>query len=302
MQPIPNEHIARSVTRNLLNIVGMDGDERYEHTIINRITPASRLARWSYGSEVRSQQSYQLTVNGRGAGTLKDALVEWATPERLDGDNCYRHDKLGKIEADCGYRLGELPDTLLVHLARSQFNFETGQMDIVADPVSVPITLNCAEFSDVLETPSEVQYNLIACVVGRLRRRTPDDNYIWWHALIRVPGAEQWHCIAESVLAQGLQYTTQRTRSTECVRRLLNGETGHFCMRAWYQKANAVVQVTTPSVAAWENSWREDLEYSVRMDNAGGMAGPDVTIGIPFALSVCSDCTEIPIASVALSV
>ena len=285
MQPIPNEHIARSVTRNLLNIIGVDGDERYEHTIIRRVTPVSRLARLEVGSEVKSEQSYELMVNGRSAGTLKDALGEWATPERMDGDNCYHFDKLGKIEADCGYRLGELPDTLLVYLSRWQFNFETGQMNTIADPVSVPITLNCAEFSNVLETPSEVQYNLIACMVGRLRRHTPDDNYTIWHALIRVPGAERWHCIAENAVAEGLQYTTQRTRSTERVRRLLNGETGHFCIRAWYQKADAVVQVTTPSVAAWEESWREDFEHSVRMDNAGGMIGPDVAIGIPVALN-----------------
>ena len=287
MQPIPNEHIARSITRNILNIVGADADGRYEHTLVHRITPASQVHRLSCGSEVRSEKSYELTVTRwEGAGTLKDALVKWATPERLDGDNCYHFDNLGKIEADCGVRLGELPDTLLLSLNRYVFNFETRDMDVIADPINVPMTLNCAELGDVLETPSEVQYNLIACMVGQLRRRTPDDNYIHWHAFIRVPGAEEWHCIAKNPLAEGLQYTTQRTRSTKYVRRLLKGKTGHFCMKVWYQKTDAVVQVTTPSVAAWEESWHEDLEYSVGLDNPCSTTESKVAIGIPVAFAI----------------
>ena len=283
MQQIPNPHIARSVTRNLLNIVGTDSDYRFKHTFINTVTPAHWAHRWFYGSKVRPEKSYQLTVNGRSGGTLKDALVEWAKPERLD----YDHDYLGIIEADKRTRLGELPDTLLVDLSRWYFNVERNRMDIVTDPVNVPITLNCADLGNVLAAPSEVQYNLMAFQVGQLRRRTPDDNYVLWRAYIRVPGSDQWHVIDRSPLAEGLQYPTQRSLPTNTILDLLTGGNvlGEFCMKAWYQKADVTVHVTTPSVAAWEESWQEDAEFSVGMDNPGGRGGEDVAVGIPIELA-----------------
>ena len=288
MQPIPNEHIARSVTRNLLNIVGTDSDDRFKHTFIHTVTPAHRAHRWFYGSKVRPEESYELTVNGRSGGTLKDALVEWAKPEQLDGDNCYYHDSLGMIEADKIVRLGELPDTLLVDLARWYFNVERNRMDIVTDPVNVPMTLNCADLGNVIAAPSEVQYNLMALLVGQLRRRTPDDNYVLWHAYIRVPESDQWHVIDRSPLAEGLQYPTQRSLPTNTILDLLTSGNvrGEFCMKAWYQKADVTVQVTTPSVAAWEESWQDDAEFSVGMDNPGGRGGEDVAVGIPVAVAV----------------
>ena len=288
MQPIPNEHIARSVARTLLNIVGVDADERYKHTFINRVTPARWLYRTIYGSEERSEESYDLHLPAQGANTLKEALLEWATPERLDGDNCYNHDRLGAIEADKGVRLGTLPDTLLINFNRMKYNFDLDRMDVVTNPINVPLTLNCAELTEVLQEPSAVQYNLLAFVVGTLRRRTPDDQYIYWSGYIRVPGSERWHYIEKCSISECVQYTARLSLPTESVCNLLTGESpgGEFCMKAWYQRLDTVVQVTTPSVAAWEESWREEFEVSVSMDQGGGMPSSNVAVGVPVADAV----------------
>jgi hypothetical protein len=39
-RPIPNEHIVRSLARNLNVIIGVDGDQRFKHTFINYVEPA----------------------------------------------------------------------------------------------------------------------------------------------------------------------------------------------------------------------------------------------------------------------
>lgn len=281
-RPIPNEHIVRSLARNLNGIIGMDGDQRFKHTFINYVEPARWVYRKLVGSEMRSQESYDLRLSVAEIGTLKDALKVWANTERLDGNNCYHHDTLGRIEADKYVRLGELPDTLLVDLVRVHFDFELGKMKVRTNPVKLPMTLDCAELSDVLENPSGVKYNLLACLVGTMRRETPDDEYIIWDAYVRVPGSEAWHNI--NSIAKCLKYTDAPTVSAEFMTRTLDGETDLFSMKGWYQKADADVQVTTPSVAAWEESWREDAEYSVAMDTGGPRVG--AAVGIPVAVAI----------------
>ena len=54
MEPIPNEHIARAVARSLLNIVGPDSDERFQHTFVNTVIPVRWAFRRLCGSEVHS--------------------------------------------------------------------------------------------------------------------------------------------------------------------------------------------------------------------------------------------------------
>jgi hypothetical protein len=287
MQPIHNEHIARSVARNLLNIIGMDSDERYKHTFINRVEPVNWAVRRWYGVDERSEDSYELMLSAQDVGTLENALVAWAARERLDGDNCYHHHRLGPIEAYKNVLLGELPDTLLINLDRSQYNFELNRFDVITNPVSVPLTLHFSDL-EVLKEPSMVQYNLMAFVVGKLRRRTLDDQYIYWHAYIRIPRSDQWHYIEQNPISECVQYPTLSSLSTESVRDLLTGDTpgGEFCMKAWYQRCDAAVRATTPSVAAWEESWRDDLAYSVNMEQGGSMPASDVAIGIPIAVTI----------------
>ena len=288
MQPIQNEHIARSLARNLLNIIGSDNDPRFRHTLIHRVTLANSAYRLLYDPKESSQSECELHVPVENVETLKNALVKWATPERLDGDNCYRHDRLGYVHADKDVRLGDLPDTLLIIFSRTYYNFELNRRDTHTDDVSVPLTLNCAELTEVLNEPSTVQYNLMAFVVGRLRRRTPDDEYIFWHAYIRVPGSDQWHPVEHNPISETVQYPSLSSLPTATILDLLTGESpaGEFCMKAWYQRSDATVQATVPSVAAWEESWREELEYSVGMEQGGGMPGAGVAVGIPVAVMV----------------
>lgn len=278
-RPIPNEHIARALARNLNGIIGTDCDERFEHTFVNHVEPARWVARQLVGNQVRSEQSFELHLSANEASTLTDSLKEWAETERLEGDNCYFDDTLGRIDADKYVRLGELSDTLAVHLDRHRFDFETGGMKVSTNPVKLPATLDCAELSDVLETPSDVKYNLLACLVGTLRRETPDDNYVFWEAYVRVPGSDAWHRIDS--IARCLKYTDAPTVSAEFMARVLDGETDLFSMKGWYQKADADVQMTTPSIAAWEESWREAAEHSVAMDTGGLQV--QAAVGIPVA-------------------
>lgn len=45
LTPIPNEYIARSVSRKLLNIVGCDDDPRFHHSFFKRVAPSHWLTR-----------------------------------------------------------------------------------------------------------------------------------------------------------------------------------------------------------------------------------------------------------------
>lgn len=236
------------------------------------------------GDKKGEELSYELILPTKNASTMKGALEQWATFEVLEGDNCYHHNRLGAIKAYRRSLLDKLPDTLLINLNRMEFNFEQGEFEATTNPVNVPLVLNCAELTEVTKEPSEVAYSLVAFMVGRLRRRTPDDHYVFWYAYIREPGAGRWHQISQNPISESMQYTAQTSLPTAIILDLLSGDSvgGEFCMKAWYQRSDAVVQATVPSVAAWEASWREDLEHSVAMEN-GGSKYSDVAVGVPVA-------------------
>ena len=240
-----------------------------------------------YGVEERSEESYELHLPVKDVDTLQESLNEWAEPERLEGDNCYTHPSLGSIEANKNVMLDVLPDTMLINFNRMEYNFVSHRMDVVSKPINVPLTFSCSELANVLHKPSTTQYHLVAFMVGSLRRRTPDDQYVCWHAYIRVPNTDEWHYIDRNPIAECVQYTTRHSIPTEHVLDLLSGESSgdEFLMKAWYQRLDAVVQSTTPSVAAWEESWREELEISVGMDQGTGShrSSAQVAIGVPVA-------------------
>ena len=60
MQPIPNEHIARSLARSLLNIVGSDPDERYKHKIVTTVCPVRLLSRLLVGGDAGESEAEPL--------------------------------------------------------------------------------------------------------------------------------------------------------------------------------------------------------------------------------------------------
>lgn len=236
-------------------------------------------------SDDRTQQlSYELDLPTKNASTMNDALKQWASFELFDGDNCYHHDRFGAIKAYRRSVLDKLPDTLLINLNRTDYDFEQQQFVPTTNPVNVPLVLNCAELTEVTKELSEVVYNLVAFMVGRLRRHTPDDHYVFWYAYIRVPGGDQWHQIMQNPISESMQYTAQTSLPTAVILDLLSGNSvgGEFCMKAWYQRSDAPVLESVPSVAAWEASWREDLEHSVAMQN-GCSKYSDVAVGVPVA-------------------
>jgi hypothetical protein len=285
-EPVPNDHIARAGARHLLNVMGPDCDERCKLTYVSLVDPVDPTHRRAWGdNNVRTHTNYDLTLWVKEASTLEDALKQWAAPELLLGDNCYRHDELGKVEAVKRQRLATLPDTLTIDLGRNTFDEELDKMVVLSNHVQVPLVLDFAQLGeDLLMEASDTTYALVACVVGALRHRSSDDTYVCWHMLIRVPGTEKWHLVNKDFLAQSLQYTKQRGLPTWYVREVLNGVslTPLFCMKAWYQKTDANVRTTTPSAAEWQESWHEGAELSVWMDS-GGRAVGGAAVGIPVA-------------------
>lgn len=275
--PIPNEHIARSVARKLLNIEGSDGDPRFRHAFYTHITPSHWLRRHFYGEKIHREESYKINLIAKNMATLENSFKDWAVVERLEGDNCYHHETAGEIAADVFVRLGELPDTLAISINRADYDYELNKFYVVTDALKIPTTLDRTSLWNVLETPSHVKFQLLACVFGTYE---VGDEKIIWHGYMRVPGTQDWRQVNSNV--ECFQYTQQELIPTERVMRFLNGDVkGHFPLMAWYQQEDVNVELSTPSVSVWEQGWRQDVEYSIESDT--GASFTQAAVGIPVA-------------------
>lgn len=272
--PIPNEHMARHMARLMLNIIGVDPDPLSELVFMKEIVPSDS----NYNPTVHRQKEYELSLPLAGMGTIENALRTWARPVRLEGTNCYYDPDTGRpISAEMSEKLDELPNTLVLSFPRSSHTTE---------PLSLSMQLDLDKLSGVLVTPNvDAKYQLTAFLVGRLRGNTPDDDFILWHGYIRVPGEQpDWRRVNSNV--DCLQYTNATCVTAEDISHILKGDVaGLFPLTVWYQKEDADVQVTTPSIEKWEAGWRSDAEYSVAMDE-GSHLTPTIAVGIPVAANV----------------
>ena len=77
-----------------------------------------------YHSE-RSEQFYTLQVPVKGFSNLKDSINSISTPDFLTGDNKYKAENIGLIDAKKSTHVGEMPPYLIIQLSRFEYEYQT---------------------------------------------------------------------------------------------------------------------------------------------------------------------------------
>eukprot|EP00667_Euglena_gracilis_P000622 EG_transcript_622 len=104
--------------------------------------------------ESRTKESfYDLQLNVKGCSGVKDAFRQYVAVEVLDGSNKYLAEGQGLQAAKKFIQLTALPNVLILHLKRFEYNAQTGALQKVNDRYEFPTTLDLDEF--VAGTPGE---------------------------------------------------------------------------------------------------------------------------------------------------
>ncbi|KAL4452636.1 hypothetical protein ABPG75_008298 [Micractinium tetrahymenae] len=130
-----------------------------------------------YRSE-RDEEFYQISLDVRGKRTLAESLRSFVCKELMDGQNQYHSEELGKkVDAEKRTLIKELPHTLVLHLKRFEWDYETYQRWKVKDRFEFPqqldmypYTVEGADEADGREPagrkpPSHYRYELRGVVV-----------------------------------------------------------------------------------------------------------------------------------------
>lgn len=93
----------------------------------------------------RREEFQDLSLVVQDVVNVRDALHTFVEVERLDGDNQYFCEHCNaKADAVKGHRLVTLPSTLVLHLKRFDFDWETGRRNKIDDTVEIPLHLDVA--------------------------------------------------------------------------------------------------------------------------------------------------------------
>jgi hypothetical protein len=98
-------------------------------------------------SHEQPEHFYDLSLQVKGCRSLGESLRNFTEREILRGDNKYdTGTELGKIEAEMGIVITELPPVLQIHLKRFEYDFHRDRLEKVHDRFEFPIDLtvnNC---------------------------------------------------------------------------------------------------------------------------------------------------------------
>jgi ubiquitin C-terminal hydrolase len=76
----------------------------------------------------REEEFYAVSLNVKNKKTLQESLQDFVKGEPLEGDNAYRCDACNKkVDTLKRTSLKKLPPTIIFHLKRFEFNFDTMQ-------------------------------------------------------------------------------------------------------------------------------------------------------------------------------
>ncbi|GBG23911.1 Ubiquitin carboxyl-terminal hydrolase 47 [Hondaea fermentalgiana] len=93
----------------------------------------------------RREDFQDLSLVVQDADSVPAALKDFVQVERLEGDNQYfcEHCDM-KTDAVKGHRLVKLPSTLVLHLKRFEFDWETGRRSKIDDSLDIPLRIDVA--------------------------------------------------------------------------------------------------------------------------------------------------------------
>ena len=97
----------------------------------------------------REEEFYQISVDVRGKDNLLESLESYVAPETLDGQNQWFCESLGhKVDAKKRTLIKKLPETLVFHLKRFEWDYETFQRFKIKDRFDFPTELDMGPYVD----------------------------------------------------------------------------------------------------------------------------------------------------------
>ena len=117
------------------------------NTIQGKFVWKTRSTESSYRSE-REENFYMITAEVKDKATLENALELNAAEEIFSGDNKIEDSNGQKVEATRRCEIRTLPNTLIIHLKRFEFDLETMNRKKVNDYISFPFELNMFPYTE----------------------------------------------------------------------------------------------------------------------------------------------------------
>ena len=97
----------------------------------------------------REEEFYQISVDVRGKKDLIESLESYVAPETLDGPNQWFCESLGhKVDAKKRTLIKNLPESLVFHLKRFEWDYETYQRWKIKDRFEFPMELDMGPYVD----------------------------------------------------------------------------------------------------------------------------------------------------------
>ena len=116
-------------------------------TIQGKFVWKTRSIESSYRSE-REENFYMITAEVKDKSSLENALELNAAEELFSGDNKIEDSNGQKVEASRRCEIRSLPNTLIIHLKRFEFDLETMNRKKVNDYISFPFDLNMYPYTE----------------------------------------------------------------------------------------------------------------------------------------------------------
>lgn len=114
----------------------------------------------------REEEFYQISVDVRGKKNLIKSLESYMAPETLDGENQWYCEDLGhKVDAKKKTLLKKLPESLVFHLKRFEWDFETLSRWKIKDRFEFPETIDMSPYLDQVDPSECYLYDLSGIIV-----------------------------------------------------------------------------------------------------------------------------------------
>jgi ubiquitin C-terminal hydrolase len=115
----------------------------------------------------REEEFYQISVDVRGKKGLLESLESYVAPETLDGQNQWFCEKIGrKVDAKKRTLIKKLPESLMFHFKRFEWDFETLSRWKIKDRFEFPTMIDMAPYVDSPESHQEsMMYELSGIIV-----------------------------------------------------------------------------------------------------------------------------------------
>lgn len=114
----------------------------------------------------REEEFYQISVDVRGKKNLVESLESYVAPETLDGENQWYCEELGrKVDAKKKTMLKKLPESLVFHLKRFEWDFDTLSRWKIKDRFEFPQTIDVESYVDQASPDEIYLYDLSGIIV-----------------------------------------------------------------------------------------------------------------------------------------